>query len=82
MLGDTDWGSDLDERKATSTYSFLLDNGVITWSSKKQPLLESFPLAATQILPPKMDYQRRLLIVVLMKKKKKKLILVSTIGQH
>ena len=36
---DADWGSDLDERKSTSGYAFLLNNGAITWSSKKQPCI-------------------------------------------
>ena len=41
MIGysDADWGSDLDERKSTSGYAFLLNNGAITWSSKKQPCI-------------------------------------------
>ena len=33
---DADWGSDLDERKSTFGYAFLLNDGAITWSSKKQ----------------------------------------------
>ena len=33
---DTDWARDLDERKSTSGYTFLLNNGSITWRSKKQ----------------------------------------------
>ncbi|XP_020080151.1 uncharacterized protein LOC109703839 [Ananas comosus] len=33
---DADWAGDLDERKSTSGYAFLLGNGAITWSSKKQ----------------------------------------------
>ena len=33
---DVDWGGDLNERKSTSGYVFLLNNGVISWSSKKQ----------------------------------------------
>ena len=36
---DADWGSDLDERKSTSGYAFLLNNGASTWSSKKQPYI-------------------------------------------
>ena len=33
---DADWSGDLDERKSTSGFAFLLNNGAISWSSKKQ----------------------------------------------
>lgn len=33
---DADYGGDLDERKSTSGYAFLMCNGAISWSSKKQ----------------------------------------------
>ena len=38
MVGytDADWSGDLDERKSMSGYVFLLNNGAISWSSKKQ----------------------------------------------
>ena len=41
MIGysDADWGSDLNERKSTSRYAFLLNNGAIIWTSKKQPCI-------------------------------------------
>ena len=33
---DANWVGDLDERKSTSGYTFLLGGGAITWCSKKQ----------------------------------------------
>jgi len=33
---DADYGGDLDDRKSTSGYVFLLSIGAISWSSKKQ----------------------------------------------
>ena len=33
---DIDWGRGLDERNSTSGFAFLLNNDVISWSSKKQ----------------------------------------------
>jgi hypothetical protein len=33
---DANWASDLDERKSTSGYTFLLGGEAITWCSKKQ----------------------------------------------
>ena len=33
---DADWGVYLDERKSTSGFAFLLNNGALSWSSKKQ----------------------------------------------
>jgi|UniRef100_A0A2N9FJA2 hypothetical protein len=46
---DTDWGSDLDEHKSTSGYAFLLNNGAITWSSKKQPCIALSTMEAEYI---------------------------------
>ncbi|KAJ4744662.1 Gag-Pol polyprotein [Rhynchospora pubera] len=33
---DADWAGDLDERKSTSGFIFMLGNSVISWASKKQ----------------------------------------------
>ena len=33
---DADWAGNLDECKSTSGYTFLLNNGAISWRSKKQ----------------------------------------------
>jgi hypothetical protein len=36
---DSDYAGDLDDRKSTSGYVFQLGNGVVSWSSKKQPIV-------------------------------------------
>ena len=33
---NADWRGDLDERKSTSVFTFLLNIGIISWSSMKQ----------------------------------------------
>lgn len=33
---DVDWAGDIEKRKSTSGFIFLLGNGVVSWSSKKQ----------------------------------------------
>jgi hypothetical protein len=34
---DSDWASDIDDRKSTSGYCFIINSGAISWYSKKQP---------------------------------------------
>ncbi|KAG6534051.1 hypothetical protein ZIOFF_007932 [Zingiber officinale] len=36
---DSDWCGDVDDRKSTSGYVFLLGNTAFTWMSKKQPIV-------------------------------------------
>jgi hypothetical protein len=36
---DSDYVGDLDDRKSTSGYVFKVGSGVISWSSKKQPII-------------------------------------------
>ncbi|KAF5459331.1 hypothetical protein F2P56_023287 [Juglans regia] len=36
---DSDYAGDLEDRKSTSGYVFLLSSGTISWSSKKQPVV-------------------------------------------
>ena len=54
---DADWAGDGDERKSTSGFVFLLGNGAIFWSSKKQSCIalstmeakfEAFSVAAQE----------------------------------
>ena len=33
---NVDWAGDLDDRKSTSGYVFLINDGAISWNSKKQ----------------------------------------------
>lgn len=41
MIGytDSDYAGDLDDRKSTSGYVFLMSSGVVSWLSKKQPIV-------------------------------------------
>lgn len=36
---DSDYAGDLDDRKSTSGYIFMLNNEAVSWSSKKQPIV-------------------------------------------
>ncbi|GAU32111.1 hypothetical protein TSUD_357950 [Trifolium subterraneum] len=36
---DSDYGGDVDDRKSTSGYVFMLGSGAISWSSRKQPIV-------------------------------------------
>jgi hypothetical protein len=34
-----DWGEDLDSKRSMTRFSFLLKNGIVSWASKKQPIV-------------------------------------------
>jgi len=36
---NSDYTGNLDDRKSTSRYAFMLGSGVVSWSSKKQPIV-------------------------------------------
>ena len=36
---DNDYARDLDDRRSTSGYVFMLNSGAVSWSSKKQPIV-------------------------------------------
>ena len=36
---DSDFAGDLDDRRSTSGFAFLLGSGAVSWSSKKQPIV-------------------------------------------
>jgi len=42
---DSDYAGDLEDRKSTSGYVFMMSNGLVAWSSKKQPVVS---LSTTQ----------------------------------
>ncbi len=36
---DADWGGDLEDRKSTTGFVFMIGGGAISWSSKRQPTI-------------------------------------------
>ena len=36
---NSDWGGDIDDKKSTLEYAFDIGSGVVSWSSKKQPIV-------------------------------------------
>jgi hypothetical protein len=36
---DADWGGDLEDRRSTTRFVFMIKGGVISWSSKRQPTI-------------------------------------------
>jgi hypothetical protein len=36
---DSDYGGDVDDRKSTSGYVFMMGSGAVSWSSRKQPIV-------------------------------------------
>jgi hypothetical protein len=39
VYSDSDYAGDIEDRKSTSGYVFMLNSGVVSWSSKKQPIV-------------------------------------------
>ncbi|XP_045831624.1 secreted RxLR effector protein 161-like [Trifolium pratense] len=46
---DSDYAGDLDDRKSTSGYVFMLGSGAISWSSKKQPIVTLYTTEAEYV---------------------------------
>lgn len=46
---DADWGGNLDDRKSMSGFAFILSSGVISWQSRKQPVVALSTMEAEYI---------------------------------
>ena len=55
---NADYGGDLDEHKSTSDYVLLLNNGDISWSSKKQTCIALSTMEAEFIVCSVMGYKK------------------------
>lgn len=63
---DSDYARDLEERKSTSGYVFILSGGAVSWSSKKQPIVTlsttaEFVAAAAAACACQVVWMRRIL---------------------
>ncbi|XP_041025510.1 secreted RxLR effector protein 161-like [Juglans microcarpa x Juglans regia] len=48
---DSDYAGDLDDRKGTSGYVFMMGTGAVSWSSKKQPIVTLSSTEAEFVAP-------------------------------
>ena len=39
IYSDADWAGNVDDRRSTNCYAFTLGSAMISWSSKKQPIV-------------------------------------------
>lgn len=65
-FSDSDWGGDIETRRSTTSFTFLLANGAVSWMSKKQPTValsstEAEYMAASSVTR-KAIWLRRLLL--------------------
>ena len=54
---DSDYAGDLDDRKSTSEYVFMMGAGAISWSSKKQPIVTLLSTKAKFVVATTCAYQ-------------------------
>jgi hypothetical protein len=36
---DVDWGGDLEDRRSTTRFVFMIGGGTISWSNKREPII-------------------------------------------
>jgi hypothetical protein len=54
---NADWGGDLDVRKSTISFVFLFNNVIITWSSRKQPMVALSTIEAKYMVMSQTSYE-------------------------
>lgn len=54
---DSDWASDIDDRKSTTRFAFFMGNSIFSWSSKKQPIVTLSTCEAKYVAATSCVYQ-------------------------
>ena len=50
-FANANWAGDIDTRRSTSSYVFMVANGLISWSSKKQSTVAKSTTEAEYVVP-------------------------------
>jgi hypothetical protein len=63
---DADWASDLEDRRSTTRFVFMMGGGAVSWSSKRQPTI-ALSTTEAEYMPSTEDTKEAIWMAKIMK---------------